>query len=160
MVVDDRPAPAADDDPQDRHVPRAERDAGPDPRQDQVRLEPAHKAQARDEGREDRPGQDPRDEPEDADDQEVLEAQALERVEHLPVVDEPRQDHAEHDRQHAGHDADPDDRVAATRRLGLGDGVCVAAVPGGSPATPVSASSLGPLTWIHLRLHRGPMPLS
>ena len=41
-------------------------------------------------------------------------------VEDVLVVDEPRHDDAEDDRQDAEHDADPDDRVPTTGRLRLG----------------------------------------
>ena len=52
-------------------------------------------------------------------------------------------------------------RMIASRRLGGRVSVmesASAAGAGGSPATAVGASSLGPLTSIHLRLHRGAMP--
>ena len=107
----DRSAPAADDDPEHGHVPRPERDAGADPGQDEVRLEAPQQAKAGDEGGEDRPGQDPGDEAEDRVDEEVLEGEALERCQDVLVVDEPRHDDAEDDRQHAEHEQDPQDRI-------------------------------------------------
>ena len=113
--------PAADDDPHDGHVPRPERDAGPDPGQDQVGLEPADQPEPGDQHREDGARHDPGDDPEDRDHQVVLEGQSLERVDDLLVVDEAGHDEPEHDDQDTDDDADPDDRVAPARRLGVGD---------------------------------------
>jgi len=110
----------SNDDPQDRHVPRPERDARPDPGQDQVRLESADPAQARDECREDPAGQDPGDDAKDADQEELLEREALQGVDDVLVVDEPRQDEDEDDEQDAEDDRDAHDRVPSARGLRLG----------------------------------------
>ncbi len=116
------PAPAPDDHPQHGHVPRSERDARTDPGEDQVPLGPANDAETRDERREDRPGQDPGDEPEHADHEQVLDGEPLERVDDLLVVDEPGHDDAEDHHEDPEDEANPQDRGASTRRLRLGQG--------------------------------------
>ena len=96
------------------------------------------------------PGQDPGDEPEDRDDQELLEGQPLERCDDLLVVDEPRHDDAEDDDQDADDDPDPDERIAPARRLGLGHrrtrggriDLERGAVDGASPTSPRSSLTL------------------
>ena len=112
-------APATDDHPQDPHVPRSERNACADAGQDQVRGRATRDGQALDEDDERDAGDDPRDGDKRGHLDHLQEGQRTEGVEHLFVVDEPRQDEAEDDDQDADHDRRAEDRGTSARD-GLG----------------------------------------
>ena len=111
--------PAADDHPQDPHVPWAERNARADAGQDQVRGRTAPDGQALDEDGERHARDHPRNRGKRGHLDHLQEGQRTEGFEHLFVVDEPRQDHAEDDGQDAEHDGRAEER-GTTARDGLG----------------------------------------